>query len=231
LPEIALGVSGALAYFAVRGLMSSSATDAVRHAHSLVRFEQAWGFYWEPAWQGAVTRHQAFVTAVNWVYMYGHWPFIAAVAVWLMKYRHRTYLIYRNAFFISGAVGLLFFVLYPVAPPRLADLHFVDTITLHSNSYRVLQPPSLTNQYAAFPSLHFGWNLLTGVALFRTGTHRGVRAAGVVTPLLMLFAIVATANHYLVDAVAGGALSLAALAVAERIAPPAGAPPGRTRIT
>ncbi len=218
-PEIALGIAGALGYFAVRGLMSSSAAEAIGHARGIVRLEKACGFYWEPELQNIIADHHLLVTLVNWIYIYGHWPVIATVALWLMRYRHGTYLVFRNAFFISGFVGLLVFVLFPVAPPRLAGLQFVDTVTQYSNSYRVLQPPSLVNQYAAFPSLHFGWNLLAGLAVFRTVSNRVVHVVALVLPALMLFAIVATANHFIIDAVAGGALSLVALALAARIAP------------
>jgi hypothetical protein len=219
LPELALGVTSALAYFAVRGLMSNSAADAVDHARALVRLEKACGFYWESAWQDIVAQHHVLVTFVNWIYIYAHWPVILAVAIWLMRFRHTTYIVFRNAFLISGFVGLCVFVLYPVAPPRLAGLQLVDTITQYSNSYRVLQPPGFVNQYAAFPSLHFGWNLLAGIALYRTVPNRAIHVVALTIPALMFFAIVATANHFIIDAVAGGMLSLLALAVAARIAP------------
>ena len=101
-----------------------------------------------------------------------HWFLVALslgvlVAVTLLVlYLHRRpiYLRLRNAMFISGAAGLVVFATYPVAPPRLLDGGpFVDTVTTWSNSYRVLQPPSLVNKYAAVPSLHVGWNLLVGI--------------------------------------------------------------------
>jgi hypothetical protein len=217
LPELLLALAGVLAYFAVRGLMSSSEGAAIEHARALARFEKMLGFYWEPAWQDLARRH-GLVTLTNWMYIYGHWPFIACTAIWLLRYRHSTYVVFRDAFLISGFVGLLVFVLYPVAPPRLAGLEFVDTITAHSNSYRVLQPPAFVNQYAAFPSLHFGWNLLIGLAIYRTTSRLVIRVAALAVPALMFFAIVATGNHFIIDAVAGGTLSLLALVAAQRIA-------------
>jgi hypothetical protein len=115
---------------------------------------------------------------------------------------------------ISGAIGLVIFALFPVAPPRLADVDIVDTVTLHSNSYRVLQPPGLVNQFAAVPSLHFGWNLLIGIVLFTKGQNVITRAAGLAIPPIMLLAIVLTANHYIIDALLGGMVALAGLALA-----------------
>ena len=118
---------------------------------------------------------------------------------------------------MSGAIGIILLMLYPVAPPRLTDLTVLDTVTTYSNLYHVLQPAWLTNQFAAFPSLHFGCNLLIGIALVRETRHPAIRALGFTSPIIMLLAIVLTANHYFIDAVAGGAIALVGLAVSSKI--------------
>ncbi len=213
LRELTFGLAGVLLYFGVRGLMSQSDGPAVDNAEALVSFEKTFRFYWEPAWQGLIIDHQYLVTLANWAYIYLHWPVIAAVAVWLFLRHPTEYVVYRNAFLVSGAIGLLLFVLFPVAPPRLVELGLTDTITAQSKAYRVLQPPAFTNQYAAFPSLHFGWNLLIGLAVYQNSRWRIVQGIGLALPAIMLFAIVSTANHFLIDALAGGTLCLAALAL------------------
>ena len=216
--EFLLALAGVLLYFGVRGLMSRSAGTAVDNANDIVRLETSLRFYWEPAWQGLIVDSQVLIALANWAYIYLHWPVISPVALWLFL-RHRTeYFAYRNAFVISGAIGLVLFVLYPVAPPRLAGLGLTDTVTAHSNAYRVLQPPAFVNQYAAFPSLHFGWNLLIGLAIHGNARWPLIRLMGLALPAVMLFAIIATANHFLIDALAGGILSLGALAVARWMA-------------
>jgi membrane-associated phospholipid phosphatase len=139
------------------------------------------------------------------------------VIVLTLLYLHRTnrleFLILRNAMFASGAIGLVIFVSYPVAPPRMLP-GFVDTVTENSTSYRILQPPNLVNKYAAVPSLHAGWNLLVGVALYRASTHRTfLRMFGIVSATAMALAVVSTANHYILDVVAGYAVALAGLAI------------------
>ena len=96
---------------------------------------------------------------------------------------------------------------YPVAPPRLLGGDLVDTVSKYSTSYRVLQPPSLVNKYAALPSLHVGWNLLVGVFVWRNASTPLMRTLGGVSPALMITAVVLTANHYIVDAVAGSGLA------------------------
>jgi membrane-associated phospholipid phosphatase len=174
--------------------------------------------YWESGCQQLIVDHQLLIDAFDVIYIYGHWPVIVPVAFWLFLTHHKTYVMYRNAFFLSGIVGLALFLLVPVAPPRLADVGLVDTVTLHSEGYRVLQPPALVNQYAAFPSLHFGWNLLVGIVLATHAKSRMVRVFGLVLPSLMAFAVVATANHFILDVVAGAAISLAALGVSQVLA-------------
>jgi hypothetical protein len=153
------------------------------------------------------------MTLMNWVYIWGHWPVIAAVLLWLFLRHPDGYRQIRTTMVLSGAVGLVVFALYPVAPPRLAPLGLVDTVTDLSTSYRVLQPPAFVNQYAAMPSLHVGWDLLMGYALVTYGGHRLLRVVGVLLPIAMVSAVILTANHYVVDAVAGAALVLSCLVV------------------
>ena len=210
--EIALVVFAYFAYFAVRGFTQGSHGAAVSHAHKLVSFEKHAGFFWEPSIQAQIVHHHWIVTAANWMYIWGHWPLIASVAVWLLVRRPGAYQLFRNAFFISGTIGIIIFVTFPVAPPRLADVGVVDTVTMYSHAYRVLQPPAFVNQYAAVPSLHFGWDLLIGIALVREAKWLPVRILGAIVPVLMCAAIVVTANHYIFDAMAGGVVALSGLA-------------------
>jgi hypothetical protein len=70
------------------------------------------------------------------------------------------------------------------------------------------------NQYAAMPSLHFGWNLLVGIAIFRHGSGYVAKAIGVALPVVMFASIVLTANHYILDGLAGGTLALMGLSAA-----------------
>ena len=123
--------------------------------------------------------------------------------VWLV-WRHRdAFRRLRDGMLVSGFLGMMVFVSYPVAPPRLFDLGLVDTVTESSEAYRYLQPPAFVNQYAAMPSLHAGWDLLVGLAILGAAATVGFKAVGVLMPVLMMWAVVATANHYVLDVVAG----------------------------
>jgi membrane-associated phospholipid phosphatase len=92
-------------------------------------------------------------------------------------------------------------------------------VSLHSDSYRALQPPGLTNQYAAFPSLHFGWNLLLGLVVWGATTNRALRAFAVLGPAAMATAVVVTANHFVLDVVGGLLVVLLGYVIARRLVP------------
>jgi membrane-associated phospholipid phosphatase len=128
---------------------------------------------------------------------------IIVVMIWLAWQHRRQFLLLRDAMMVSGALGMVIFVTYPVAPPRLAQLGMIDTVTENSQAYRVLQPPAFVNQYAAMPSLHFGWDLLVGLSIVAAATTLTLKIVGSAMPVLMGFAVVATANHYVLDLVAG----------------------------
>ncbi len=212
--ELVVVLAAVAAYFLVRGLTEGSKDDALRNARWLLDFERATWIAWEDEGQDLIVGRQSMVTLFNWVYMYGHWPVIAVAGSWLYLRRPQMFFMVRNAFLISGAFGILVFATFPVAPPRLLDSEFVDTVTIHSKSYRVLQPPAFVNQYAAMPSLHFGWNLLIGWALIRESRYWPLKLFGWVLPVLMALAIVLTANHFVIDGFAGAAVAFAGLWIA-----------------
>jgi hypothetical protein len=231
LREVALVSAGFVVYFTVRELTEGSFERAAANAEAIIRLQESLGIFVEPTLNHAAASRQWALTGLNWIYIWGHWPVIALVAAWLYHAQPDGYRLIRTAFFISGAIGFFFFALLPTAPPRLMGGEFIDTVTEFSNAYRVLQPASVTNQYAAFPSLHFGWNLLIGIAVMRYARRPVVRVLGLMSPVLMLLATVLTANHYLLDIVMGGIVALAGLGLAvgyrrwrsrERIRPGAG---------
>ena len=209
--QIVLVALAALAYFGVRGLTQGAVGTALDHAGDVIGAEQVIGVAWEASLQNLIIDHAWLVAAANWVYIYGHWPVVIGVLIWLFIKRREAFFALRDAIFISGAIGLVVFMAFPTAPPRLVELGLLDTVTDRSSSYRALQPPGLINKYAAMPSLHFGWNLLVGVVLFRLTGRRIVRVFAIGLPVAMGFAVVATANHYVLDVLAGAVVALAGL--------------------
>jgi hypothetical protein len=216
--QFVLIFGAALLYFAVRGYTEGSAGRAVQHGLDLLRFERRLGLDFELGLQAVTLDRRWLVTLANWVYIWGHWPVIGLSLFWLHRRHRPQYIVLRNGLFISGAIGLVIFALYPVAPPRLAPLPLVDTVTEFSTSYRVLQPGGLVNKYAAMPSLHVGWNIIVGWTVYRMARNRAVRIGSAVLPVLMAVAVVATANHYVVDGVVGAVVAVSGLVLAHVLA-------------
>jgi len=214
LGQVLVVAVGILVYFRIRGITDASVGAAHAHADEVVALERSLGVDVEGVVQAPVAASQTLATAANWVYVWGHWPVILATMIWLVWHHRDVFRRLRDGMLVSGFLGMAVFVSYPVAPPRLVDLGLVDTVTESSEAYRYLQPPAFVNQYAAMPSLHAGWDLLVGLAIVSAATTVGFRAVGVIMPLLMVWAVVATANHYVLDVVAGIVLVLIGHAVA-----------------
>jgi hypothetical protein len=214
LREALVVVGGLLAYFLTRGQIEDRHRAAQRNAAALVRAEQRLGLFWEPALNRWTARSRFWTRVWNLVYFWGHAPLIVAGGVWLYRCHPAVYRLTRNAFLGSAIIGLVSYRLYPVAPPRLAEGHdFVDTMQEHSKvSYQAQSMGPFVNPYAAVPSLHFGWSFLLSVALVMA-RPRGVLvwAVAATQPVLMFIAIVATGNHWVLDAPAGLAACLAGL--------------------
>lgn len=215
-----------LFYFLVRGLVKDQVTVARENAHHLIEVERTLGLFIEHDLQQWALSHQLVIDFVNWVYVWLHWPVLVIVLVWLFLHRQEWYPTYRNAFLISGAIALLIFAFYPVAPPRfLPDIGIIDTIEQHSYSQHVLLPSGLANKYAAMPSLHVGWNLLASIAIIRHARASWWRAVGFVLPFIMFASVVLTGNHFIIDGIVGDLIILAGLGIAllvtERTAEPA----------
>jgi hypothetical protein len=207
-----------LAYEFVRRIVAPNSQDAFGHAFNVIRLEQKLGIFFEPSIQRLVVHHHFLVTLFNWVYVWGYLPVIGGAGFYLYLLHRDFYTRYRNAFLLSGALGLIIFATVPVAPPRMfPEFGFVDTVRDHSAVYRQFEGSNLVNEFAAIPSFHFGWILLVGLALIQTNRNWLARGAGILLPLLMLFSIIATANHYVLDAAVGAALVLSALWIVSRI--------------
>jgi hypothetical protein len=217
LRELAIFAIGYLTYFGVRAITEGEPWRALRNATELHRLETGAGVAWEGAIQQLVVGSRVLVDVTNAIYIYGHWPVLIGAGVVLFRYRRAHYYRLRNVCLLTGLVGLVIFALFPVAPPRLTDLPVIDTVTRDSEGYRQLFPPALVNQYAAMPSFHAGWNLLVGVIAFSAFRHWLIRGFAVLMPAAMAFAVVATANHYVVDVVAGVAIVLVALLINRRL--------------
>jgi hypothetical protein len=202
-------------YRLVRIATQSKKSIALEHSHFLLWWEGQVGLAWEHDIQRLVLAHEWLLSACNLVYTYMFWPIVTGTLLALRIADRAVYARYRNALFLSGGVGLVVFGTYPVAPPRMLD-GFVDTVHLFSGAGGVAHPMQYTNAYAAMPSFHVGWLVLAGVASMPALPWARLRPLLLVPGVVMLFVVMATANHYLIDGVVGATLALVALAVVDQ---------------
>ena len=204
--------------FARKYLLSDIDVIAMANSFRVIDLERTLGFFWEPRWQEwAIASGRWLIIFFNWAYILTFLPVAALTAIIVYRTSWDTYVYYRSVILISFAVALLVFVLFPLAPPRMITGYFVDSIHVFGpQGYSSRDFQAFYNVFAAMPSLHFSWTIMFGVLYFRTGKPL-LRAAGVVYPTLTFFAITITANHYIVDAIAGGVVILASFLTYEVI--------------
>ncbi len=212
--ELLLVVPAYIAYQFVRGAVHGKAGTAFDNSSRVIHIEKQLGIFHEAFLQQLILPKAWVVDFFNYLYIWGHLPVIIAVAVWLYTSHRSNYAVFRNAFLISGLIALIGFSTIPLAPPRyMPEFGFTDTI-VHAQSYYAFQNPKIVNQYAAMPSLHFGWDILVAIAIGYNVRMRALRIFAVCLPVIMLGGIVLTANHYFLDAAAGALVSMMGLGIA-----------------
>ena len=205
-----------------RVVYSDFEATAIANAWRVIDLERRIGLFWEPTWQEwainfaspLVSKGEA-AQLFNWAYILTFAPLMGIIAVTLYAKNRTAYRHYRKIFLLSYGLAIVIFVAFPLAPPRMISDHFVDTIEAFGPSgYGTREMGSFYNAYAAMPSLHFGWTLVFGVFFLRVPNVLA-RICGVIYPVLMLSAIVVTANHYMIDAIVGGMVILVSFLVVE----------------
>ena len=205
LRELAAVAVAALVYYLVRGAVSDRADEAFQRGSDILELEQRLRLDWESAIHEAILASNALIDFANGTYFWGHMPLLVVLAVWLWRSHRGVWRTFRNALLISAAVGMVSYYLFPTAPPRLMpELAYVDTLAIRAApAYQAQEVGLFVNPYAALPSLHVGWALLAGLAVWQTSNHSLMRAFAVSIPLSQSWAVVATANHWTLDAFAG----------------------------
>jgi hypothetical protein len=200
-------------YTAVRnfGLESDSTVAAFRHAKQVIRVERALGLFQEHRIQDAFIDHRWFIQF--WDVFYGSAHFIVTIIAIVLMFRRapERYPVWRNTLAVTVFLALLGFATYPLMPPRLLAAHgldygFVDTLQKIGGlwSFDSGAMAKISNQYAAMPSLHFAWSTWCACVLVPMIRPLWGKALMAMYPVITVFCIVVTANHYWLDAVGGG---------------------------
>lgn len=186
---------------------------AVANAHELLALQERLDLDWEHAAQDAVEAQPWLGTFASWFYVWGYLPAVALALVVLFVRRPRDYARLRNALLVGGLVGLPAYVLWPLAPPRLTDLGYTDTVA-SSLVEGAARPVGIANEIAAMPSFHVGYLVIVSVVVWRLSRSLLLRAWCVLHPLVMCWVVLATANHWVLDLPAGVLVAVVGLEVA-----------------
>jgi hypothetical protein len=217
--EVVLGLSVYASYLVVRKLVVTpeGRRKAAANAERIVGLERRLGIHVEPELQAALLPQRRLVAVLNVAYATLN---VGLTVGWLMRLFHRRdpqFHRLRRAAVLATLGAQPVFLLFPVAPPRALD-HFVDTIAdvsgfdLDSGLIAKLYDP-----IAAMPSIHVTYAVLTAAGIAETSESALARALAPAYPPLVTLVVFVTANHYVVDAVAGATLGLAALRLARRL--------------
>ena len=213
--EILIVGVGYLIYSQVRGLAADRVVDAFGNAYRIVELEQNLGIFEELALQTLILPHEALVHAFNLIYFYGLFPFLLPTAIWLYWKRPSVYILARNAFLVSGAIAVVFYIALPTAPPRFIGMGHIDTVVAFGTSFTPTYSsiPGV-NHFAALPSMHVGWNFLTAVALYLALAGFWWRGFVLTIPVIMFTATIVTGNHYILDGLLGMVVASSGLGLA-----------------
>jgi hypothetical protein len=224
--EVVLILTFYVVYSAVRNRFGSESVDvstALANAERVIDLERALGLYLEPGLQAAFLSQRWFIQFWNLFYGTFHFGLTVFALVWVYRRHPHMYARLRSTFLCTTGLALIGFGLFPLMPPRLlsdcgqfgaclAAIHpFVDTVGDFGGlwSFDSGTMVKVSNQYAAMPSLHFAWAAWCTVALWPVMSSRAGRLLMATYAPATLFAVLITANHFLVDAL-GGLAALAA---------------------
>ncbi|MFT4082619.1 MAG: phosphatase PAP2 family protein [Nocardioides sp.] len=221
--ELALVAGLYLLYTGSRLLANSDVSAALGRARELLHLESGAGLAWEHATNVWFAAHDTIGVIASFWYSSAHYVVTAAVLVWLYTRGREVYLPARRALAAATVVGLGFYLLLPTAPPRMLG-GFVDVLSQHASvgwwGADASAPKGLgglTNELAAFPSLHAGWSLWVAIAVMTATRNRLARALGWAYAAATAVVVVGTANHWTLDVLVGWLVALVGWAVAIEI--------------
>ncbi|MGC2373356.1 MAG: phosphatase PAP2 family protein [Solirubrobacteraceae bacterium] len=196
-----------LGYNLVRGLVEGKASAAFQHARDLIQIERTLHVFVEPSVQAWASGSTALMDFSSWLYVNAQTSVTLAALIYLYLRHNGSFYFVRNMLVIAMAIALVGYAVFPTAPPRfLPEWGFIDSVSdltgMHVN-HASASMTALFNPYAAVPSMHVAFALMIGWPLASLSRTRAASVLWRLYPLLIAFVIVATANHFVLDALLG----------------------------
>jgi hypothetical protein len=220
LRQVALFAAAYWGYRFVRGAVDGKAAESFQNARELISIERAANLFVEPAVQAWAHGQEWLIDFASWMYVNAQATVTLGTLVFIYLVHNRSFYFVRNMLMVSMGIALVGYALFPTAPPRfMPEWGFVDTVSdftgIPQDSVAV---NALFNPFAAVPSMHVAFALMLGLSLARLVRHPAVKALWLAYPLLITFVVVATANHFVIDAILGALVAGASAYAARRMA-------------
>ena len=206
--QIGLFLLAYLVYSAARFVTIGDLASATDNAHWIVDMQNSLGIGVEASVQGAFDGTW-MLWVLNHLYLIAQLGVIPAVLIFLYRRDFGIYKTLRNTILATWLISVPVYGLFPVAPPRLAEIGITDTITAGGFDMNSSFTTSFYNELAAVPSLHVGFAVAVGFALFAALRNPVLRYAALLWGPVIGLAVVATGNHFVFDMIAGVAASIA----------------------
>ncbi|HEV2999871.1 MAG TPA: phosphatase PAP2 family protein [Solirubrobacteraceae bacterium] len=220
--QFALFFAAYYGYSLVRGLADEPgvAAAAFDNARGIISLEQTLNVFVEPSVQAWSSGSSVLIDAASWVYINAQTSVTVGALVWIYLFRNQSFYFVRNMMMTAMVLALVGYTLYPTAPPRFfPEWGFLDSVS----EFTGVEPASdgvnaMFNPYAAIPSMHVAFALMIGWSLARLVRGRVARTFWWAYPVVVTYVIVATGNHFLMDAVLGAAATAMAALTARELA-------------
>jgi hypothetical protein len=219
LNQLALFALADLCYETVRGVAEGNSALAFANARTIVDAEQGLGLFIEQDFQAWVMGERLLVDFANFMYVNSHFIVTSCLLVWIYLRHNRHFYFVRNMFMVAMALALVGYLSFPTAPPRfLPELGFVDTIAYYADVRHDSALVALfINPYAAVPSMHVAFALMLAVPAIRLVRRPAAKLMWALYPPLVTAVVLATGNHWWLDAAAGALVALTAALVAHYV--------------
>jgi hypothetical protein len=220
--QLGLLVGAYVLYQLVNGFIASgNPAKAASDATKVIGLERALHLFVEPSIQSWALYKRWLMDAADWSYLYSHYVITTSVLVFIYFRRNRSFYFVRNMFMIAMMIALVGYAVFPTAPPDLMpEWGFTDAISQFLGTPHVDgsgATSALVNIYAAVPSMHVCFAVMTGWTMARFVRRRAAKLAWVLYPLWITFVVVATGNHYLLDVFLGALTAGVAALVAKQL--------------
>jgi membrane-associated phospholipid phosphatase len=221
--QFALVVGAYVLYQLVNGLIATgSPYKPFGDATKVINLERTLHVFVEPSIQAWALYKHWLIDAADWSYLYSHYVITVGVLAFIYFRRNSAFYFVRNMFMIAMMIALVGYAVFPTAPPDLMpEWNFTDAVSqLFGSATSHIDGSAaraFVNIYAAVPSMHVCFAVMTGWPMARLARRRAAKIAWALYPVWITFVVIATGNHYLTDVFLGALTAGVAALVAKQL--------------